>query len=702
MTIFSIGSQLPVFLGLNGSGLNGGKIYIGLPGQDPQTFPKTVYWDDAGTDPVDQTNGIPTIGGYITRAGNPATIFVDGPYSIRALDRFGAQVFYLPVVQDLSVALADFIAAVASPSGSSLVGFQQAGAGATPRTAEAKLREVVSIADYAGSFVEKLRSAAARLDTLGGGTLLIPNGAYTAASSELATGVTIPEHVTVEGSGSTIQIIGPDVTATLFFALNVSGVTIRNMTVIGNSQADAYTNGCFFNYLLSGAATSHALDIVVEDITLENFKAPYWINLSSESTSFRLRGITIQRINATSRAGNAINPTDITWNSSAICVRGDEDCYIENVSINNIWVEATHIKSGIILYYAILNTDIDTVTILNAGAGAEFADDAGCYAIQLYDTFLQAEGLTLSNLRISARSCGIYTASLRSVTIKDFVIFGQTDTLDGTLPKGAIALNGPTDFTVKDGRIHNCWHGLQVTGHSAPEGRVDVNISNVMAYDTVVLPLKLSPGTAEAMTGITISDSRFGGTVKGAEATVSTATSQIMNDLTCTNCYFQGSTYAFDAYALGAAHGSNNWKFDGCTFAITTAGAALRIQSMSGLLLVLDSDASGPDATEAFQLVNCTNLRANNIQGTAGISGTSFNFTGAAGTLEGSVRSVGATFPVLGLGSAKPTHSGAKGDFVRSVNYAAAPAGNGQTQIIGWRCQATTTWRPVVETVNAA
>lgn len=123
MINFSISNQLPIFLATNGTGLNNGKVYIGQPNQDPQTFPKTVYWDEAGTDPVDQTNGIPTIGGYITRAGSPATIYVSGYYSIRVLDRFGSQVYYFPEVVDLAPALA-------APDGADLIGAGETTVGA--------------------------------------------------------------------------------------------------------------------------------------------------------------------------------------------------------------------------------------------------------------------------------------------------------------------------------------------------------------------------------------------------------------------------------------------------------------------------------------------------------------------------------------------------------------------------------------------
>ncbi|ASY45372.1 hypothetical protein CJD35_13710 [Sphingobium xenophagum] len=93
MSSYSIQSQYPIFLDQSGKALNLGKLYIGLPNEDPQTSPKDVFWDKNGTDPVDQTDGVPIIGGYIIRSGTPATIYIDGDYSIRLRDRFGAQVY---------------------------------------------------------------------------------------------------------------------------------------------------------------------------------------------------------------------------------------------------------------------------------------------------------------------------------------------------------------------------------------------------------------------------------------------------------------------------------------------------------------------------------------------------------------------------------------------------------------------------------
>jgi hypothetical protein len=82
-----------IFLGLDGLALELGSIYIGLENQDPETNPKTVFWDEDGTQVADQP--IRTLAGYADRSGSPAQIFTAGKYSIRVRNAQGEQVFYL-------------------------------------------------------------------------------------------------------------------------------------------------------------------------------------------------------------------------------------------------------------------------------------------------------------------------------------------------------------------------------------------------------------------------------------------------------------------------------------------------------------------------------------------------------------------------------------------------------------------------------
>ena len=98
MTQPTFSAPLPLLLDLNGNGLSGGKVYIGVAGSDPQTFPQTVYWDAAGTIPASQP--IATQSGYFVNAGNVAQIYGPNTYSMRVLDSNNALVWYQSTVSN--------------------------------------------------------------------------------------------------------------------------------------------------------------------------------------------------------------------------------------------------------------------------------------------------------------------------------------------------------------------------------------------------------------------------------------------------------------------------------------------------------------------------------------------------------------------------------------------------------------------------
>lgn len=87
----------------DGDPLDNGRIYFGLPNQNPETSPITVFWDFAGTQPADQP--LRTLNGYIVRHGTPSQVFVDGDYSVSVRDRRGRLLVYAPTSVDYNVAL---------------------------------------------------------------------------------------------------------------------------------------------------------------------------------------------------------------------------------------------------------------------------------------------------------------------------------------------------------------------------------------------------------------------------------------------------------------------------------------------------------------------------------------------------------------------------------------------------------------------
>ena len=89
----AISNPFAPFLDRRGRPLTG-SLYIGVSGDDPQTDPVATYFDAALTIAAPQP--IAVIGGFPTRGGNPAQVFVGvAQYSLRARDADGAEVFYL-------------------------------------------------------------------------------------------------------------------------------------------------------------------------------------------------------------------------------------------------------------------------------------------------------------------------------------------------------------------------------------------------------------------------------------------------------------------------------------------------------------------------------------------------------------------------------------------------------------------------------
>jgi hypothetical protein len=78
-----------LFTGTDGSPLEGGYVYIGMPGFEARSTPKASYFDAALTIPTGTSVGaaVRTGAGYPLRNGLPATIYVDGDHSITVTDR---------------------------------------------------------------------------------------------------------------------------------------------------------------------------------------------------------------------------------------------------------------------------------------------------------------------------------------------------------------------------------------------------------------------------------------------------------------------------------------------------------------------------------------------------------------------------------------------------------------------------------------
>jgi hypothetical protein len=78
-------NPVPIYLNVTGGLLSGGKIYVGVANQDPETDPVQVYWDSDLTEPA--TQPLRTVGGLIVNGFTPASIFIaEDDYSMRVTE----------------------------------------------------------------------------------------------------------------------------------------------------------------------------------------------------------------------------------------------------------------------------------------------------------------------------------------------------------------------------------------------------------------------------------------------------------------------------------------------------------------------------------------------------------------------------------------------------------------------------------------
>ena len=94
-TPLSIEVPFPVFQDRDGQPLENGYVWLGVANLNPQTNPIIAYFDKALTIPAAQP--LRTINGYISNAGTPAQVYVDGVnFSILVQDSKGSMVYNFP------------------------------------------------------------------------------------------------------------------------------------------------------------------------------------------------------------------------------------------------------------------------------------------------------------------------------------------------------------------------------------------------------------------------------------------------------------------------------------------------------------------------------------------------------------------------------------------------------------------------------
>jgi hypothetical protein len=248
MSALSIQPTYPIFTDIDGQPLEAGFVWIGQANLDPQVNPINVYWDAALSIPA--TQPVRTLGGYPSRNGTPARLYVNSDYSIRVMNRNGSAVYSAPSATER------YSSVVVNISLSDLI-FKQNGTGAVDRTALAKMQETqVSVTDYGADPTGATDSTGAIQDAIdyvggsGGGVVYFPTGDY-----KISTVTVQHERVTLLGQGDSSIIIN---------SLTANGIevgtsaAITSLVVIDGlrfDRATKSTNGAAIKMIRTGYST---------------------------------------------------------------------------------------------------------------------------------------------------------------------------------------------------------------------------------------------------------------------------------------------------------------------------------------------------------------------------------------------------------------------------------------------------------------
>lgn len=371
-------------------------------------------------------------------------------------------------------------------------------------------------------------------------TVYVPPGVYNISSASLgANGLVIGNNVSLIGQPNESKIVVTGTTpCNLFRSSNASNIGLFGLVLRGNNQADSSGNGLCFYAQQTIAATQNCENIVVDNCRVENFKGDYWLRFESLNTTYPMQHVWVQNCTFNSEAGNARSPTIIGVPSYCVQFYGPESgsVCLQNIVVSNNIANCRHIKGFVVLWHGVKLAQISGNIVNDTGVDAVFPNDVGTYAFLIYK--LVAGGVAPNNISLSdnivnnVKSAGVYIVDGTDIRISNLSCNNQTDTADGTLPKGAVAINGSDRIYVDTLVAVDCARGLQLVGKTA--GEYFFNNINVKA-------------TAASAEGVNIS------VITGEQAELADFSNVTINLYGAGSTAFrlrQGATFAFNQFTL--------------------------------------------------------------------------------------------------------------------------------------------------------
>lgn len=327
-----------------------------------------------------------------------------------------------------------------------------------------------------------------------GRTVHIAHGTYTLSPQGFAVGIKVPAGTTVLGDGSQ----GPEQTVLrvansgsfqgLLWVRNVSNVAIRGIRFEGS----AYDSGCARHldyghaiYIESDPNESAPVEnVTVSDDAFHNFNGLSWVTLNAGERSPGISAVTISNnvFDSDASLTGGCATLGMVYTAAMISIHGanlSAQGLVTNVAVTSNTLNGGYIKEGVAIWSGTNSISVKSNAIADVGwrlprpPGAEL----GRYAILVYNSAYDHPGLhpdTISivdNTITNPVSCGVYVASGQNLQISDNRISGQIDRNNGTLLKGAIALNHADNvFSLENNVLINNYIGISSIGGNVKIG----------------------------------------------------------------------------------------------------------------------------------------------------------------------------------------------------------------------------------------